>query len=130
MANLKKLQADLHALQEQWHQLCKQLELLKDENFLKNFALSCSQLHEDLTKLKNTDECTEDEFIVDYLLTSPWGAPFIFEHSLIAASDAFLQNKDKSQLLKLLEKFTQHKHNIDQQLFDSIQEIEDSLDRS
>lgn len=89
-------------------------------------AHEIENIHEDIQSVKMSKEIQEEAEIVDYLLQSPWGAPFVFEKPLLEAARSF-QNTRSPELHDLIKEFLYYKDEINHQLFDYVEEIEKTL---
>lgn len=127
--DLKRLQKDLHSFHESWEMISNKEELIEDVDVLTKIAEEIQTLHQDILHLTSNDAVKENSEIIDYMLQSPWGAPFVYQKPLLDAAASFKHAKTQD-LHNLLHEFLQYKQEINEQLFDWIQEVETNLNKN
>ncbi|MCH9613835.1 MAG: hypothetical protein SP1CHLAM54_08440 [Chlamydiia bacterium] len=112
------LKEDLKKIHDDW-EILKTHEI---EPHAEKFAKDIVQLDQDA---KATD--TEDAELIHHLLSTPWGAPFIGEMTLLDAAKSYDGNSD-SPLHHLLSDFKKYSPRIKTHIFDLFDEIADDMD--
>lgn len=124
--NLNSFKDHLHSLHESWEEVSKQSSLVNNDEFMLKLAKEIQEIHDDITQSHITGEFKENAEIIDYIFQTPWGAPFVFDKPLLEAARSYLQ-KNPNDLKKLIGEFLNYKEEINEQLFDCIQEIENKI---
>lgn len=122
------LRSDLHALHDDWEILLKQDGMLNDSTFLKKIATDIQQLDIDATQALEVSKLKEHADIVHFALSTPWGAPFIGETTLLEAAKNYKANNPESALMHLLSDFLKYGHNKKVPLFSVLDEISEELE--
>lgn len=116
------LQKDLKKFSEDCEEVLSDHELIKDPHFLDTFAQDIKVLDED-TFLFDTNPSAQ---MIHYYLSTPLGAPFVFEKTLVEAAALFNHqdpmNSDLHNLLDAMIHFSEQKNNPIVILFHSIEE--------
>lgn len=104
-----KLKEDLDSINKQLQDLFKDHSLSKNEKFLNKFSKNITNLHEDYILVKKDPKLTESMDLLHYLLTTPWGAPFVADTTLLEAAITYkYQEPTKSDLYQLLKGFLKY----------------------
>lgn len=127
-AHLQKLKADLHHLSDNWERVQSEKLLIEDSTFLQDFAMDIRKLDDDLREAEKVPEYKEPSELIEHLIRTPWGAPFVFETPLLDAARNFDPKYPDSKLQRLLQEFLHYQNEINEQLFNCITEIEKKLD--
>ncbi|QVL57060.1 MAG: hypothetical protein KFB93_06680 [Simkaniaceae bacterium] len=122
------LRADLHALHDDWEILLKQDEMLKDSSFLEKIAADIKKLDNDATQALEVSKLKEQANVVHFALSTPWGAPFIGETTLLEAAKNYKTDHSESALMHLLSDFLKYGHRKKVPLFDVLDEISEELE--
>lgn len=64
--------------------------------------------------------------MIDYILETPWGAPFVFEKTLVETAISF-QESGSGDFHDLVTQFLKFKDEINHQLFDYIGDVKKTL---
>lgn len=120
--------ADLHALHDDWEILLKQDTMLKDSKFLEKIAADIKKLDSDATQALEISSLKEQADVVHYALSTPWGAPFIGETTLLEAAKNYKADNPESALMHLLSDFLKYGHQKKVPLFNVLDEISEELD--
>ena len=86
---LESFKKDLAEIHSDWKLLLAQKDQASDPNFLKKVATDIQNLDRDATQMGSTETFKEQADLVHFLLSTPWGAPFVDETTLIEAAHAF-----------------------------------------
>lgn len=121
------LKADLLALHDDWEVLLRQDALLKDGKFLKKIATDILKLDTDATLAKKEKSLKEQAEVLHFALSTPWGAPFIGETTLLDAANTFREDHPETALMHLLSDFLKYGHKKKVPLFDVLEEISEEL---
>ena len=123
--NTDKLRNDLLKVRSDWTQVMKEEKTVSDQIFLKEMADDLKQLDTDAAEAKDSKEAE----LIHYLLTTPWGAPFIGDTTLLEAAQKYDPNTSaNTDFYKLLESFSKYAKTCDTQLFKIFDDISESLD--
>lgn len=124
--NLNNFKNHLHAFHESWNELSQKNSLLNNKQFLLKMAHEIELIHEDIMGNNMSSDIKENAELVDYIIASPWGAPFVFDKPLLEAARSYTQSGSED-LHHLIHEFLNYKEEINEQLFDCIEEIEEKL---
>jgi len=125
---IDQLRRDLHALHDDWELLLSQDTIANDPKFLEKIATDIQKLDADATIALATKKLKEQAEVVHFALSTPWGAPFIGETTLIDAARNYDPKNPDSPLKHLLSDFIQYGHRKKVPLFHVLDEITDELD--
>lgn len=125
---IDKLCADLHALHDDWEMLLSQDTIANDPKFLEKIAADIQKLDADATIALTTTKLKEQAEVIHFALSTPWGAPFIGETTLIDAARNYNTKNPDSPLKHLLFAFIQYGHRKKVPLFHVLDEITDELE--
>ena len=115
--NLKK---DLKKIHNDWQKLKDKHSLAKDETYLKKLAQDLKKLDQDAKKEKGSEWAE----LIHHLLTTPWGAPFVSETTLLEAANSYDPHQaKKSSLHVIMKKFSQLEKKCDAQIFKIFDDI-------
>ncbi len=104
-----KLKQDVSALEKDWEELLLDKKLSRDHHFLEKIAHDIKELNEDSELLEHFKPYEDQAEMIHYMLTTPWGAPFVSEKTLIEAALAYqFQEPSHSDLAKMMKEFTEH----------------------
>ncbi len=126
-AHLQKLKDDLHHLCENWKRIQTQHVLLDDSAFLSDFASDVQKLDSDLQQAEKVPDYKAPSELIEHLIRTPWGAPFVFDTPLLEAAKSYRGGEEDSKLKRILYEFLHYHDEINEQLFNCIEEIEKKL---
>lgn len=113
----------LEEIHKDWIHLLDQRDDVTNPKFLRKVALDILALdHEALLSFKS-DELKDKGELVHFLLSSPWGAPFIGETTLLEAALHFDEGEADSALKHLLTDFLRYGVKQESPLFKVFDEI-------
>lgn len=115
---------DLERIHADWESLQGNEAFQDDLPKLKQIARDLLKLEQDAKALMEQAEKADE---VHHLLTTPWGAPFVGEMTLLEAAKAFNGTPD-SPLFHLLRDFATFGPKFHSQIFDIFEEIHEDLD--
>lgn len=121
------LKADLLALHDDWEVLLKQDAMLNDGKFLAKVAADIQKLDNDATLAKKESSLKEQAEVLHFALSTPWGAPFIGETTLLDAAKSFKEGHPETALMHLLSDFLKYGHKKQVPLFNVLDEISEEL---
>ncbi len=124
---LESFKRDLTAIHHDWEELLAEESKAADHGFLKKVATDIQNLDQVALALKAVDTFKEDAELVHFLLSTPWGAPFVEETTLIEAAHAFSDDDPHPDLKRLLFRFAQYGHQMETPLFEVFEEIATEL---
>lgn len=124
------LRADLHALHDDWEVLLKQSAMLKDSKFLERIANHIKKLDSHARLALEISRLKEQAEVVHYALSTPWGAPFIGETTLLDAANSYKADNPESALMHLLSGFLKYGEQKQVPLFNVLDEISEELESS
>ena len=84
--NLKK---DLEDLNHDWENLVSHNELAQDEDFLEKMAEEIKQLENDALLSEEDEKKGKVAHMIHHMLSTPWGAPFITDKTLLETALAY-----------------------------------------
>lgn len=77
-----------------------------------------------LATIAHEETSNENSSLVDYLLTTPIGAPFTTQFSLLEAALSFQEGDDHYHFINLLENFSLYQQKFHTVLFDLLEDLE------
>lgn len=123
------LKDDLQKLERDWEDLLTAKRALSDSRFLREMAHDIKQLNEDSSKAKTT-LFSKEAHLIQHILTTPWGAPFVSDKTLLEAAYAYdLQNPLQSDLSHLMDEFTIHSRAFHNQFITLFHAIAEDLEK-
>ncbi|MCB1109649.1 MAG: hypothetical protein KDK64_01600 [Chlamydiia bacterium] len=125
---LSQLRADLLALHDDWELLMTQEAMADDPKFLEKVAGDIQQLDADATLALSSKKLKDQAEVVHFALSTPWGAPFIGETTLIDAARSYDATNPESPLKHLLTDFLRYGHKKHVPLFHVLDEITEELE--
>lgn len=105
---IEHLKRDLSTLHDDWEQLIQQERMVHDPVFLKKVASDIQQLDQDAKEAARITELKERAQLIHFTLTTPWGAPFVGETTLLEAANTYSDNNPNSSLQHLLTDFSHY----------------------
>lgn len=124
-----KFRADLLTLHDDWEMLLTDDAIANDPKFLEKIAADIQTLDADATLALKYNNLREQAEVVHFALSTPWGAPFIGETTLIDAARSFDPSNVDTPLKYLLTDFLQYGHKKKVPLFHVLDEITEELGR-
>ena len=124
---IDKLHANLLNLHNDWSRLLEKEALIDDEAFLKKIAVDIQQLDIDATIAIEHSELKEQAEVIHFALSSPWGAPFIGETTLLEAAKNYKAEEKETALKHLLSDFAKYGHKKKVPLFSVLDEIAEEI---
>lgn len=124
---IDKLRTNLLNLHDDWNRLLAEDALLNDPAFLEKIAVDIQQLDIDATIAVEHDKLKEQAEVVHFALSSPWGAPFIGETTLLEAAKNYKAEKEETALKHLLADFAKYGHKKNVPLFSVLDEIAEEI---
>lgn len=125
---LKKLKEDLLAIHADWKQAAHDQTMRNDITFLEKFAQDVLILDQDALSAKSIAACKEKATLVHHLLSTPWGAPFISEMTLIEAAKNFTSGpKIPGPFYLMVENFARFESEFKSQIFDIFDDLSEEL---
>jgi hypothetical protein len=123
----RDLKRDLHEIHNDWEQIFASQTDLKDPAFLKKVAHDIVNLEKDSIEALQDEQLKEKAELVQFLLTTPWGAPFIGETTLLDAALSYQEGDQDSALMHLLNGFIHHGSGKQTALFNFFDEISQDI---
>jgi hypothetical protein len=124
-AERNRLKDDLCKFHEHWEKALKDKGLAKDKHFLQELANDIKNLENDAVLMKaNESKMTN---LIHHLLTTPWGAPFVFKHSLLQAALNQGENIQNSELGEIIDDFIKYSDSSNNPLLETIETLEDLI---
>lgn len=124
---IKSFRHDLLSLNEDWEKIFKEGGAVNNQVLLEKIAADIQKLDRDATLAATTSQLKEQAEIVLFALTTPWGAPFIGETTLLDAARNFKKENLDSSLKHLLIDFARYGHQKEVPLFSVLKEITKQL---
>lgn len=118
------LERDLDQFESLWQRQSSEPDLSENNEFLTLFAKSIIQLDEHAKLLIKEPRLGKSADLIDYILKTPWGAPFVSKTTLLHAASQFVsQSGDKTLLSQLLKQFDEYKNKCTLPLLPCINQI-------
>jgi len=125
---LKKLEKDLHRLSKHWKEVIVNHNLLEESKFLSTIAEDVIDLESDLELCEGLHPLGDGVELIHYLINTTWGAPFVFNTPLLEAAQSYKPEKYRdSQLRALMGEFVQYHEELNEQLFNCLEEIQTQI---
>lgn len=123
--NLKK---DLRTFHKDYIELIEKERNAHDPVFLKRVAEHIKKLDEHAKMALGVDDLKERGELLHFALTTPWGAPFVGETTLLDAANTYKEDSSDSSLGHLLSSFSKYGHEKQAPLLKVFDEIFDELE--
>ena len=121
---LKKLESDLARLAKHWEEVVHDHNLLQQKEFLTDVAKDITDIEKDLGGAIHVQPLGEGVELINYLLNTTWGAPFVFNTPLLEAAQSYNPKHFRdSQLRAILSEFVEYHEELDEQLFACLEEV-------
>lgn len=125
----KKLQKDVEKLEHDWEELLSKKKETKDKEFLEEMAEDIKNLNEDTYMAEGYEPLEPTVHMIHHMLTTPWGAPFVFDKTLLEAAVSFeYQEASHSDLSHLMDEFTEYSSLAHNQFLTVLGSISDDLE--
>ena len=124
---LNHLKEGLHLLHNDWEKLLQQEPPSIDAVLLTSFAKHILQLDQNAKEAALISDLKEKAQLLHFALSTPWGAPFVGETTLLEAATAYKEENTDSSLQHLLINFIQYGHEQQAPLFKVFDEISEEL---
>ncbi|MBI5273465.1 MAG: hypothetical protein HY860_00235 [Chlamydiales bacterium] len=119
----------LHDFHQSWDELSKKKSLLNNHEFMLKVAKEIQIIHDDIMKDDISCDIKDSALLLDYIMGSPWGAPFVFDKPLLEAAKSYIASNEED-FPHLMTEFLNYKEEINKQFFDGIEEIEERLKKN
>ncbi len=127
---IKVLKQDLGYLKEDWRALLKESTKASDPTFLKKVARDIKLLDQEAQSEESAKACPDEAHMIHYLLSTPWGAPFVGEKTLLEAAEDFEKHPSTDGALNhLMKDFSNYGKKFDFQLFRIFEDISEDLEK-
>jgi len=125
---IHQLKHDLSTLHDHWTKLIEQERVAHDPAFLKKVADDIRKLDQDAKKATSFEELEERAQLLHFALTTPWGAPFVGETTLLEAANTYTDDNPNSSLQHLLADFAHYSQEEQAPLLKVFDEILEELE--
>lgn len=113
----KQLKENLKKIQEDWEELSSHEELSHDPRFLGTLANDIIALEHDSADINEDEIQFEAAAMAHHFISTPWGAPFASNSTLLDAALSFQhQPAQESDLSHLMEDFHYYGHQFEHQM--------------
>lgn len=113
----------LHSLNRDFSELVEDKKAPEDIRLMQRVALNIRHLFFDARRLQKFPQYQESALHVLLTLTTPWGAPFVLESTLLDAAEDFgTQNPKYSDLHKWLSCISKYGHHFPKQILSMVHE--------
>lgn len=119
----KDLKQDLDEIHKDWIQLFQTEIDIKNSTFLKKIAQDIVSLDRNALDALQDEKLKEKAELIHFALTTPWGAPFIGETTLLDAALAYQKDNQNLSLIRLLSGFIHHGKERQAALFNVFDDI-------
>lgn len=125
---IEKLKKDLKAIHSDWQQAAHDKAIRNDLDFLEKFAHDIIMLDQDAQSAQKTTPCKAKATLVHHLLSTPWGAPFISNMTLIEAAQLFKKDpKIPGPFYLMVENFARFESKFKSQIFDIFDDLSEEI---
>lgn len=122
------LENDLLIFKQLWHKREMDPNCINDHHYLESLAKAILLLDHHAQELSKEEGLSKSASLIQYLLETPWGAPFVSEITLLEAAKASLDQKDGGVILgKLLTQFDEYKGRSRPPVVESLHEIQKEI---
>jgi len=125
---LDDLKKDLSVFHSDYMELIEKERNAHDPDFLKRVAEHIKKLDHHAKMALDVDDLKERGELLHFALTTPWGAPFVGETTLLDAANTYTENTSDSSLGHLLSSFSKYGHEKQAPLLKVFDEIFDELE--
>ncbi len=124
----ENVKRDLQNFFDDWKTLSTEEEI-SNPAFVKKMAEDILNLYNDAKELLNDEHLKEDAELVVHLLSTPWGAPFVSDSTLIQAAKHFKTEEfKKSELLHLLKDFVNYTYIFNNQIYCIFEDLKEDIE--
>ncbi len=122
------LKKDIENLEQDLEDLLSKKKQADDLHFLGKIAQDIQNLGEDVNAFKSYEQLKPTTHLIQHMLTTPWGAPFVADSTLLEAALTFEhQDPLKSDLYHLMDEFTQYSSLSHNQFLTILSSLSDEL---
>lgn len=115
----QKLDNDLLAIHEDWKRAASEQDIAENREFLMQFALNIILLHHDANLACESELHHDKGELIAHLLSTPWGAPFISDQTLIEAAQRYrVREGNSSEFPQIVKTFVRFEKEFSTQVFD------------
>lgn len=124
-----KLQEDLKKLGKDWENLLSRKKSASDQKFLGEIAQDIKTLNEDAVMAETDHSLRSTVDMIHNMLTTPWGAPFVSDTTLLEAAIGFRsQRPEESDLHELMSRFTVYSSLLTNQFLTILESLSEDLE--
>ena len=113
----------LKKIHDDWEIITHTKSKLENQDFLQKLSNDIKDLDEKAIKTKKLEKYREKAEFIHYLLTTPWGAPFVGNTTLLEAAN----KNEKTKLHNLMKNFEKYSHVFKTQIFEILENISKEL---
>jgi hypothetical protein len=126
--NYEDMKKDLQNFFDDWKLLTNEEEI-ENPVYLKKLSEDILSLYKDAQSILENSPLKEDAELAIYLLSTPWGAPFVAECSLIEAAKNYKsENNSESKLLHLLKDFVNYTYIFNNQIYCIFEDLKEDIE--
>jgi hypothetical protein len=115
-------------LRRDLHEAVKTKSVIETKPYLKKVAAHICDLDQAARAAETESQLKERAQIVDFVLTTPWGAPFIGHSTLLDAARGFERSgKIECELTRLVSAFRAYEGHYHTQVFTVLEDVEEEL---
>lgn len=119
----------LDQINKDWEILLQQEHFISDPDFIEKIAEDIQNLSQNATQVETIHELKDKAQLVNFILSTPSGAPFVSNTTLLDAAQALKTEKKDTALKHMLCDFIQYDdHQEKTPLFEVFKEISQELD--
>ena len=127
---LENFKKGLAEIRSDWKELLDKKDQASDPDFLKKVATDIQNLDRDAIRVESIEPFKTQAELVHFLLSTPWGAPFVDETTLLEAAQAFHDKHLQSELNRLLSRFAEYGHQMETPIFQVFDEIAEEIEHT
>lgn len=126
--HIQKLRENIAKLERDWEELLSKRREASDAHFLHEMAEDIKKLNEETVEAETIPSLEPTVTVIHHMLTTPWGAPFVSEKTLLEAAIAFsYQDPLQSDLFHLMDDFVSYSSLLNNQFLTVLSSLSKDL---
>ncbi len=126
----EEFKKDLKKFSHDCEDLLEKESLYENSDFLNEFAEDIKKLNDDTLLLIDEKDFKNSADIIQHILTTPWGAPFVSNKTLLEAAIAYeYQDPLQSDLHNLVGQFTHFSEHVHNPIVTVVHSLSERLER-
>ena len=122
---------NLDKINKDWETLLQEEQFVSDSSFLEKMALDIQNLSREASNVETIDELKDKAQLVNFILSTPSGAPFVSETTLLDAAEELKNGRNNDALKHMLSDLVQFNDQKEKTpIFEVFKELSEEIDSS